>query len=60
MKIKPDELTDKGYVLLDKLGHKDLVPFIRTYMKKKTKYTVFYYLCNLIVFGLAGYFSLRV
>jgi len=50
MKIKPDELTDKGYVLLDKLGHKDLVPFIRTYMKKKTKYSVFYYLCNFIVF----------
>ncbi|MBK6772571.1 MAG: hypothetical protein IPG78_10715 [Ignavibacteria bacterium] len=35
MKIKPDELTKNGYVLLDKLGHKELVPFIRTYMKKR-------------------------
>lgn len=56
MKIRPDELTENGYVLLDMLGHKELVPFIRTYMKKRTKYSVFYYLINIIVFGLAGYF----
>ena len=56
MKISPDELTDNGYVLLDQLGHKELIPFIKTYMKKWTKYSVFYYLSNLIVFGLAGYF----
>lgn len=56
MKIRPDELTENGYVLLEKLGHKELVPFIRTYMKKMTKYAVFYYLSNIIVFGLAGYF----
>ncbi len=56
MKIRPEELTQNGYVLLDKLGHKDLVPFIRTYMKKRTKYSMFYYLINFIVFGLAGYF----
>lgn len=56
MKIKPDELSENGYVLLDKLGHKELVPFIRTYLKKRTKYSVFYYLSNLIVVGLAGYF----
>jgi hypothetical protein len=58
MKIKPNELTENGYVLLDRLGHKELVPFIRTYIKKWTKYTVFYYLSNLIVFGLAGYLFL--
>lgn len=56
MNIRPDELTENGYVLLDKLGHKELVPFIRTYMKKKTKYSAFYYLMNIVVFGLAGYF----
>ena len=56
MKIRPDQLSENSYILLDKLGHKELVPFIRTYMKKRTKYSVFYYLSNLIVLGLAGYF----
>ncbi len=55
MKIKPDELIENGYVLIDKLGHNELVPFIRIYMKKRTKYSVFYYLSNFIVFGLVGY-----
>ena len=59
MKIRPDELTENGYVLLDNLGHKELVPFIRTYMKKHTKYSLFYYLSNLIVFGLVGYFFVQ-
>lgn len=56
MKIKPEQLTDHGFVLLDKLEHQDLVPFIRTYMKKKTKYSVFYYLSNFTLFALAGYY----
>jgi hypothetical protein len=55
MKITPDELTENGYVLLDKLEHNELVPFIRTYMKKWTKYSVFYYVSNFIIFGLVGY-----
>ena len=59
MKIRPDELTENGFVLLDKLGHKELVPFIRTYIKKPTKYSVFYYLINFIVFGLVGYFFVQ-
>lgn len=56
MEIRPEELTDKGYVLLDELGHKELVPFIQTYMKKRTKYSVFYYIANLIFAVLVGYF----
>lgn len=59
MKIKPDELLENNYVLLGKLRHKELVPFIQTYIKKRTKYSVIYYLCNLIVFGLAGYFFVK-
>lgn len=56
MKIRPEELTDNGYVLIDKFGHNELVPFIRTYLKKQNKYSVFYYLSNFIVFGLVAYF----
>lgn len=59
MKIRPEELSEKGYVLLDKLGHKELVPFIRSYMKKRTKYSTFYYLSNIVVFGLVGYFFVQ-
>jgi len=59
MKIRPEELSEKGYVLLDKLEHKELVPFIKTYMSKRTKYSTFYYLSNMIVFGIVGYFFVQ-
>jgi len=59
MKMRPEELTDNGYVLIDHLGHKELVPFIRSYMKKRTKYSVFYYISNFIAFGLVGYFFVQ-
>jgi hypothetical protein len=37
MKITPEELAKEGYTLLDKLEHNELIPFIKTYSKKKTK-----------------------
>lgn len=59
MKIKPEELSANGYVLLDELEHKELVPFIRTYIKKRTKYSLIYNLSNLVVFGLVGFFFVQ-
>jgi hypothetical protein len=59
MKIKPEELSNSGYVLIDKLGHDDLVPFIRVYIKKRTTYSIFYYLFNFITFVLVGYYFLQ-
>lgn len=56
MKIRPEELSENNYVLLDQLDHKELVPFVQTYLKKRTKYSMLYYLSNLTVFGLAVYF----
>ena len=56
MRIRPEELVEKGYVQLDALEHKELVPFIRTYINKRTKYSAIYYLGNIIFFGLAGYY----
>ena len=41
MNIKPEELVENKYELLDQLDHKELVPFIQTYMKKRTKYAFF-------------------
>ena len=59
MKISVEELADSGYVVLDELKHRELAPFIRTYMKKRTKYSVFYYLSNFMVFALVGYFFVQ-
>lgn len=49
MKIKPDELTNKNYVLMDSLGHKEIIPFVRTYLKKKTKISLLYSIVNIII-----------
>lgn len=59
MNIKPDELTQNGYVLLEKLDHNELIPFVRTYIRKRTKFAVCFYLCNGVAFGLVGYFLLQ-
>lgn len=48
MKLKPEELTDNGYVLLDSLEHNELIPFINIYIKKRTRFSVIYWLSNLI------------
>jgi hypothetical protein len=55
MNIKPEDLEMKGYAKLDELDHKDLVPFIQLYMKKRTKYSIAYYIINVIILGLIGY-----
>ncbi|MFN8354515.1 MAG: DUF3267 domain-containing protein [Spirosomataceae bacterium] len=56
MNLRPEELEANGYHLLDKLGHQELVPFIRTYLKKPTLFSRAYYLCNFLLFGLIGYY----
>ncbi|MBX7107618.1 MAG: DUF3267 domain-containing protein [Chitinophagales bacterium] len=58
MKIKPGELAENNYVLLEQLAHHELVPFIQTYIRKRTMYSVIYYLCNLLLLVLTGYFIL--
>ena len=55
MKVKPEELQENGYILLDHLNHKELVPFIQTYIRKWTKFSVIYYCFNLMIGGLTGY-----
>ena len=56
MKLRPEELTENGYVLLDSLGHKELVPFIRTYIKARTFFSSFYLWSNLAAVGLISYY----
>ncbi len=53
MKIRPEELTEKGYILLDKLEHKEVMPFIKRYLNKRTYTSFFYYAINLVLFLIA-------
>lgn len=55
MNLSPEELTDNGYILLDNLGHKELVPFVRTYLKKRTPISLFYKISNFIIVGIVGF-----
>ncbi|MBL7831871.1 MAG: hypothetical protein JNK41_12640 [Saprospiraceae bacterium] len=50
MEIKYNELIENGYYLVDKLDHKELIPFIRKYIKLRTFSSNFYVAANLIVF----------
>lgn len=49
MKLQPAELAEHGYVLLDKLGHQELIPFVRTYLQKKTPISLFYTCSNIVM-----------
>ena len=49
MNIRPEELTEKGYVLLDKLEHKELPVFLRKYLNKRTAVSILFYGLNIIL-----------
>jgi len=56
MKIVPEQLHEHGYQLLERLDHLELVPFIQIYLKKKTAFSIFYYLINFMMFGVIIFF----
>ena len=56
MQLKPEELETNGYVLLDRLEHIDLIPFVRKYNSARTIFSMFYMLSNFLAFGAVGYF----
>jgi hypothetical protein len=43
-------LTDKGFTLLDRLDHRELIPFVQRYLKKRNTVTVLYILLNAALF----------
>lgn len=59
MQLLPQELDKNGYLLLDQLEHNNIIPFIQTYLKKRTLFSVLYYsvtiLCALIIALLMWY-----
>lgn len=52
MKIEPVELEERGFVLLDKLEHDDLIPFIQKYLRERTRFSILYLIFNVICFFL--------
>ena len=59
MDIKPESLEANGYVLMEKLEHMELIPFVRMYMGKWTRSSIIYTICNVFVFGATGYFLIH-
>ncbi|MCE1168816.1 MAG: DUF3267 domain-containing protein [Sphingobacteriia bacterium] len=53
MIIKPEELKQNGYELLDKLDHKELIPFVKKYLNKWTLTSILYYGLNIVLFVIA-------
>ena len=49
MTLSPESLPHNGFVLLDQLDHKELIPFVRTYLKKRTPSSVFFNVLNTII-----------
>lgn len=56
MNLKPEALESNGYVLLEKLDHMELIPFVRKYTNKWTRFSMIYMAANLLAFGSVGYF----
>ena len=59
MKLKPEELEENGYVLLDEMNHKDIVPFVKTFLHKRTWSSSFYYLSVIVSFSLLLFFCVK-
>lgn len=55
MKITTEELVLNGFEELERLNHKELVPFIQKYLKNRTWYSVLYYLSNIASFATICY-----
>jgi len=59
MNLKPDTVESNGYMLLNRLEHMELVPFVRTYINKRTRFSNLYMLSNLLIFATVGYLLVR-
>ena len=46
MQIKVQDLAQNGFVEIDSIHHKELLPFVKTYLGKKTFSSIFYNIMN--------------
>lgn len=54
LKLTPENLESEGYLLLDKLEHKDLLPFVRKYLYQYSLWPIIYFAINIILLALMG------
>lgn len=59
MNLKPEDLKANGYTMLEKLDHMELIPFVRIYLKKWTRFSALYVISNFLSFAGAGYFLVK-
>jgi hypothetical protein len=60
VKLEPAELEEKGYVLLEKMDHSALVPFVKKFMNKRTWASSIYYLSIVLSFSLLVFLCMKV
>jgi hypothetical protein len=48
MNLQPEQLSEHGYELMEELNHQEIIPFVRTYIKKRTPSAVLYMLGNIL------------
>jgi Putative zincin peptidase len=56
MKMKPEDLSINGYVLMDRMAYTELTLFVKTYLKKKTRSSILYRVIKIILYLLIFFF----
>ncbi|NIJ54563.1 DUF3267 domain-containing protein [Dyadobacter arcticus] len=56
MKLDPEQLSQTDFVLLDTLGHMEIVPFVQEYIKKRTRFSIFYMVINIVLLACVGWY----
>ncbi|NTW24988.1 MAG: DUF3267 domain-containing protein [Lentimicrobium sp.] len=54
MKLTPEELEDNGYQLIEKLDHKELIPFVKKYLYRFSFWPVLYFSFNFALLAIIG------
>lgn len=55
MELKPEELREQGFILLDSLDHQQLIPFVQKYLKKNTSISWMYTGINIFFIAVIVY-----
>ncbi len=59
MKLTPEELNGNGFVLLDKMPHNELVPFVKKYIHQRTVFSAAYFGLLVISFCVLVFFCIK-
>ena len=59
MKLKPEELEENGYILLDEMNHAEIIPFVKKFLHKRTWISLLYYLSVFVSFSFLLFFCIK-